>query len=303
MVMVQVVMEGGHYEWGGGSRLSGGGGSVGSGGGMGSGGGLGSGVGGGDDDLCGGSGSGFKWRQRTVDTISFVNLDALKNANNGPTETQWEERVAARQEYCKLTIVRAEKLRSRATINHTKEFEHNTKYFLKIVNDKIRRIYIGSIKVNGNLTSNEELCTWLERDVDEEECTAAIKNLGQNKAPSPDGFPVRFYLLCWDFIKQYFLNIVKELQVKSFLDWRLKNTFIALIPKKDSIEQIKDLRPISLIHGVYKIVSKILAERFKTVLPTIISQHQTAFVKKRQILDGVLIANELIDSRLRSGKP
>ncbi|XP_026450690.1 uncharacterized protein LOC113350786 [Papaver somniferum] len=147
------------------------------------------------------------------------------------------------------------------------------------------------------------MCTWLERDFDEEECLLAIKSLGQNKAPGPDGFPVSFYLLCWDILKEDFMKVLQDLQERSFLDWRLKNTFIALIPKKDTIEEIKDLRPISLVHGSYKILSKLLAERFKVSLPSVISQHQTTFIKKRQILDGVLISNELIDSRTRSAKP
>ncbi|XP_026420308.1 uncharacterized protein LOC113316311 [Papaver somniferum] len=104
------------------------------------------------------------------------------------------------------------------------------------------------------------------------------------------------------YLEDDVMLVFKELQDKCFMDWRLKNSFVALVPKKETIEEIKDLRPISLIHGMYKIISKVLAHRFKEVLPSIISSHQSAFIKKRPILDEVLVANELIDSRRRSGK-
>jgi hypothetical protein len=65
---------------------------------------------------------------------------------------------------------------------------------------------------------------------------------------------------------------------------------------------MSDFRPISLVGCLYKVLSKVLANRLRNVIGKVISENQSAFVKGRQILDGILIANEMVDDAKRNRK-
>ncbi|XP_028075237.1 uncharacterized protein LOC114277538 [Camellia sinensis] len=79
-------------------------------------------------------------------------------------------------------------------------------------------------------------------------------------------------------------------------------SFFTLIPKKVNALNLNDYRPISLIGSMYKLLSKVLASRLKPVLPEVINETQSTFLGGRNILDGVLIANEIMDGWKKAKK-
>uniref|UniRef100_A0A8I7BB66 Reverse transcriptase domain-containing protein n=1 Tax=Hordeum vulgare subsp. vulgare TaxID=112509 RepID=A0A8I7BB66_HORVV len=126
-----------------------------------------------------------------------------------------------------------------------------------------------------------------------EEVKAALDHIGDLKAPGPDGMPAIVFKRHWHFMGDEIVEeVLKVLHGGDFpKGWN--NTTLVLIPKVKNPKRIKDLRPISLCNVLYKLVSKVIANRLKIILPEVISENQSAFVPGRLITDNVLIAYEV----------
>lgn len=104
-----------------------------------------------------------------------------------------------------------------------------------------------------------------------------IMHFGTNKAPGPEGYIMEFFKISWDIIKAELMLVVKEFESSASLDWRINCTSLKLLPKISGVVSLQNFRPISLIGGVYKIISKLLSDRLKKVLPSIIANYQKSF--------------------------
>ena len=141
----------------------------------------------------------------------------------------------------------------------------------------------------------------IERKFDKDEILQALQSSNGDKALGQDEFTIGFLKKCWRVVVLDVMAVFEEFHDFCTFEKSLNATFLALIPKKQNAQNIKDFRPISLIGSIYKLVSKVLTNRLKTVMENLISESQNAFVGGRQILDSVLVANESLDSRIKSG--
>lgn len=125
--------------------------------------------------------------------------------------------------------------------------------------------------------------------------------LNSNKAPGPDGLNMECYKRLWSVIHKDLMEMIWAFFSSNSLPHGVNSSFIVLIPKKDSPQVVTDYRPISLINSSVKIILKILANRLGNVLPSLISEVQTGFVKGRNITENIVITNEVVHS-IRSNK-
>lgn len=160
------------------------------------------------------------------------------------------------------------------------------------------RIVLEAVQPCVSFSMNESLVAPYTDD----EIKKALFQMHLSKSPGPDGMSPFFFQKYWNIVQQDVCLAVKTFLNTGQLFQEANFTHLTFIPKVKEPKDATDLRPIALCNVVYKIASKVLANRLKVILPQIISPLQSAFVPGRLILDNTLVATEVAHfmNKLRS---
>jgi hypothetical protein len=233
-------------------------------------------------------------------------LEDWRRKDIGPNQVHKEE--VLRFKLSRLEDQRELYWRQRAHINWMKGGDKNTKYFHSHASDRKRINRIKKLKKESgevveeeeamkevvtnyfinlftsnagmgmeaildhidsrvNPAMNELLC----KEFTTKEVEEALESIGDLKAPGLDGMPSIFYKKCWDIVGEKITAEVLNVLNGGPMPEGWNDTSVVLIPKVKNPESMNDLRPISLCNVVYKLVSKVLANRLKQILPEIIA--------------------------------
>lgn len=124
----------------------------------------------------------------------------------------------------------------------------------------------------------------------------------KNKATRPDKIPIEFYQCCWDIIKEDIIQLFDVFYLGTLEIKRLNYGIITLLPKVTGAERIQQYRPICLLNCLYKWFTKVMTIRIEPVAHKIIQREQTAFIKGRNIMTGVLSLHEIMHQTKITGK-
>lgn len=130
----------------------------------------------------------------------------------------------------------------------------------------------------------------LMKEVSEEDVKNVLFAMAKDKSPGPDGYTTEFYKSVWHIIGKDFTIAIQSFFIMGFLPKMINSTILPLIPKRKEEKEMKDYRPISCCNVIYKVISKLLANRLKSILPEMIAPNQTAFIKDRLLMENLRLA-------------
>jgi len=239
-----------------------------------------------------------------------------------------------RAELNKITEYRTKGAIVRSRIRWHEEGERNTKYFLNLEKRQHSKTHITKLKHDGReITDPDEIlrsqrlfyknlytaspCDATQNDIfflnanlpkldkpeqdklenplRSEECYNVLKECAKGKCPGSDGLSVEFYLHFWSLLGEEMTQSFNYAFQRGQMNITQKQGIIKVIPKKKKDKSyLENWRPLTLLNVDYKIATKTMAHRIATVLPKLINEDQTGYVKGRYIGQNIRLIQDIM---------
>lgn len=118
--------------------------------------------------------------------------------------------------------------------------------------------------------------------------------MANNKSPGPDGMSPVFFKNYWHIVGNDVLKAIQHFFTTTKLSRAVNHTFLALIPKRPVADKVDQFRSIALCNVIYKVVTKILSNRLKSLLDPLIHPNQATLIPNRSIVDNIIINHEVM---------
>lgn len=137
-----------------------------------------------------------------------------------------------------------------------------------------------------------------------EEIKDVVFSMEHSKASGrPDGFPIEFYQNFWEIVNWDLKELFDDFHKGELDDFhkgelsveRLNYGIITLVPKSKDCSSIQKYRPLCVLNVSFKILAKAITVRMAEKEAKVVSNTQTAFIKNRYIMEGILVVHEVHD--------
>lgn len=133
----------------------------------------------------------------------------------------------------------------------------------------------------------------LMSDISEEEVKAVVFSRHPDKNPGPDGLNPAFYQSFWHIVKEDVVDFFKQFMITGELPNLANRTLVCLKPKVKEPQTMAELRSISLCNVLVRILSKVLSNKLRNCIGSIVPEKQSAFIEGRLLTDNALLAFEV----------
>ncbi|KAK2641914.1 hypothetical protein Ddye_023677 [Dipteronia dyeriana] len=143
-------------------------------------------------------------------------------------------------------------------------------YILDILEPKISGVRAAKIIIRLGFSNR----LMVDTQVSELEIKQIVFFIGRFKAPDPNEVPAIFFQKIWDTCKDVIVKLIVDCFKFGCIPDATNQTLISLNPKVSNPTSMTQLRPIILCNTLYKIISKVIVQRLKELIPDLVSPNQ-----------------------------